>query len=512
MFKKIKFLLILVGLSALVAGLCACNETKIDEYQQQGYTISVTYDSNGGAFLGRSGVTIVDMFNPQDYTQDSSGKVHIKLLEPTDTSRPSSGSANVTLAKSQNFLAGWYKTRNVAVNSAGNPVDEDGVEITERDGVYYYSNGQSATPAYTYADLWDFSTDTIDYAESDGIVSLTLYAGWVPYYEFEYYYQKDGQWVNYGSTVFDWKSATDETSYDYEGDTVWIPTWNNGAMNYKHIYGTKTFTFPSIDGKTFSKAYADEACTQEITSSIKHNGSLDVATGTAINRIQNIYVTFEEGEIFRIETAAQFAANAKTSGIYQILADLDFDNGNVAWPTAIGTGTFTGKMYSVGGSFKISNVLATHSNGSSKVGGLFGSIASGAEISNLTFENLTFDLAYTGRRLNETNYGLFAGLIDDNATISNVTISGATFKIGAISLGNDRNINLIANGNTAGITCGTVKLTVYGTFLTSDSYNYTINLNTIQVDENGNVQLELVSTNRQPQSSYDINYLEANNE
>jgi hypothetical protein len=121
-------------------------------------------------------------------------------------------------------------------------------------------------------------------------------------------------------------------------------------------------------------------------------------------------------------------------------------------------------------------------------------------------------LAYTGRRLNETNYGLFAGLIDDNATISNVTISGATFKIGAISLGNDRNINLIANGNTAGITCGTVKLTVYGTFLTSDSYNYTINLNTIQVDENGNVQLELVSTNRQPQSSYDINYLEANNE
>jgi hypothetical protein len=338
-----------------------------------------------------------------------------------------------------------------------------------------------------------------------------LYAGWVPYYEFEYYYQEDGQWVNYGSTVFNWKTATNESSYDYGSDTVWVPVWDNGAMNYKHIYGTKTFTFPSIENKTFLKAYADEACTQEITSSIKHNGNLDVATGTAIDRVQNIYVTFEEGEIYRIETAAQLSANAKASGVYQILADLDFDNGSVTWPTAFSVGTFTGKMYSSGGSYKISNVVVTYSNGSSKVGGLFGSIAIGAEISNLTFENLTFDLAYTGRRLNETNYGMFAGLIEDNANISNVTINGAAFKIGAISLGSDHNVNLIANGNTAGITCGTVKLTIYGQELTGE-YNYTINLNTIQVDENGNVLFDLVTTNRQPQSSYDINYLEANNE
>ena len=31
--------------------------------------------------------------------------------------------------------------------------------------------------------------------EADGVVSFTLYACWVPYFEFDYYHQVDGEWT-----------------------------------------------------------------------------------------------------------------------------------------------------------------------------------------------------------------------------------------------------------------------------------------------------------------------------
>ena len=68
MKKKFKFILALGCLSFACAGLAACGaKTKVEENQAKGYKISVTYDANGGSFLNRQGVTIMDMFNPSDY-------------------------------------------------------------------------------------------------------------------------------------------------------------------------------------------------------------------------------------------------------------------------------------------------------------------------------------------------------------------------------------------------------------------------------------------------------------
>ena len=131
--KKTLKLVLIVCMLAITAILGGCASlTQVEEYQQKGYKIMVTYDGNGGSFLDRTGVTIVDMFNPDHYQKDVNGEIHIKLTEPTDESRETSGSEGVSLTMPNNFFAGWYKTRTVKeVN--GVPVDKAGKELKKLD-------------------------------------------------------------------------------------------------------------------------------------------------------------------------------------------------------------------------------------------------------------------------------------------------------------------------------------------------------------------------------------------
>jgi hypothetical protein len=123
MKKKLTLTALLCGLALACVG-AGCDElSKFEEKEKEGYKISVSYDANGGSFLNRPGVTVVDMFNPSKYEKDGNGTVHIKLLEPTDPSRPTSGDG-ITLTLQNHFFAGWYKNREVKTVD-GKPVDED---------------------------------------------------------------------------------------------------------------------------------------------------------------------------------------------------------------------------------------------------------------------------------------------------------------------------------------------------------------------------------------------------
>ena len=115
MKKKIIALLSVTCGALLCTGLTACNsnQTKIEELQDSGYKITVTYDPNGGAFMNLSTVTIVDMYKPTDYEKDGEGKVHIPLTEPTDAARPTIGGDRITCTKSGHFFAGWYQSREI---------------------------------------------------------------------------------------------------------------------------------------------------------------------------------------------------------------------------------------------------------------------------------------------------------------------------------------------------------------------------------------------------------------
>ena len=333
----------------------------------------------------------------------------------------------------------------------------------------------------------------------------------------------DGEWTLYGTTDFDYKTANTEGSASADRDTVWVPRWDNGAMNYSHAYADKEeYAFPKLENYTFSAAYADADRTEAISDSFEHTGYIDYETGTAVNRVQNIYVDFVEGTRYRIETAEQLSANGDAKGWYEILADLDFQDGKVAWPAALSSNAFSGKFYSTEGQTYTLPISVKHSSGSALQGGLFGAVAKGAVIDRVAFESVTFDLAYTGARLRDTSFGTFAGIVEEGAQVTSVTLSGAEMRIGAITLGSGYAINLVANGDTSGITVlQDVGLVVYGANLMNGEYNYTIDFvrdadnnplrPDITVSDTGEVGLTFVTTVRTNAESYVINYQEETN-
>ena len=476
-----------VGLACITAG-CS-TETELEKYQKEGYTVMVTYDANGGSFLKRQGVTVMDLFKPSNYEKDGEGTVHIRLKEPTDLSRPTSGSGNVTLTKQEHFFAGWYEKRELRKNDDEQIVDESGAVLEEKDGKYYYVGTETVgVPAYTYSGYWDFETDTIDYKESDGLFEMTLYAAWVPYYQFEYYYRVEGEtdWTYYETTTFDYKTTNAQGSATFDKDTVWVPDWKDGTMNHDYSYANGSiYSFPKVEGTTFKAAYTDENATQKIQTSIEHSGTLDLEKGEAVNRVQKIYVEVEEGERYKIQTAEQFSKYANLSATYEILADLDFKNGEVKWPSSFVTGDFEGAIYSVGGEFAFKNVVATMNSSSAAKGGLFGSISANGTVKDVKFENATMDFKKLSAREADATYGLFAGNVDDNATVTNVAVDGK-IRLGEVSLSGakDYKLNLVANGNTTGITAGAISLEAYGNRRPDGKYQYSFKRDNVVISEN----------------------------
>ena len=502
MKKKLTCALFLGALMFACVG-AGCNSlTKVEENQEKGYTISVSYDANGGSFLNRPGITVMDMFNPSNYAKDANGTVHIKLTEPTDPSRPSSGSDAITLTLQNHFFAGWYKNREVKTVD-GKPVDEAGKELALVEGEYYYADTldaetpTKATPAYNYSGYWDFENDTIDYTEGDEAINLTLYAGWVPYYEFNYYYKVNGEWTKMDLvTTFDYKT-TNAIETESDQDTIYLPRWEEGAMNHKYKYVNHSeYVFPSVAGTTFEKAYADAACTQEIVDSFEHTGNLILASGeekalVVENPVQNIYLEVSQGEKYRIETAQQFITHKNVNGYYEIAGDLDFTD--LEWPTLFSSGEFNGQIYGKdGAAITFSNITAKYSS-DKKYGGLFGKIGKDAKIENVTFTGVTVDLSYTGSRNHDASYGLLAGEIETGATLS-VAIDG-TLKIGAIGYANDLAFHLVANGDRTGVTAGAVGLVIYGTELI-DQYEFTVNHETVVVAEDGTITFEFYPSSK----------------
>lgn len=377
------------------------------------------------------------------------------------------------------------------------------------DDAIVYADGKDYPACTSYSDYWDFETDTIDVdLNGDKEVSITLYAGWVPYYSFDYYYQQDGQWTKYATTSFDYKATNAEGSTTSDRDTIFMPKYESGAMNYKTAYSDgRSYDFPQREGYTFDSAYLDSQCTQKIDQSFTHQGSVDLESGKAVNSVQNIYVKFLDGVIYKIQTAEELSKNGDADGIYYINSDLDFTS--VEWPNALKYNAFEGQFY--GNGHKISNLNVTFNSASARCGGLFGSIASGAVIKDLTIENLTFDYAATGR-INGGSYGLVAGDISNGADVS-ITLAGAlNLRIGAISLntvGNAKStINVLAGGDVTGLTYNEndITLTIYGKLSYGSNppeYNYNFKKE-VTVDSDGYLNIAVGGINKYDQESYTI--------
>ena len=497
MKKKLTLVLSLASVACLCLGLGACRKkTDVEKYQDQGYTISVTYDANGGSFF-RPGVNLMDMFNPSDYEADEEGNVNIYLLEPTDPDRPTGSSDRMVLTLDNHFLAGWYQKRELQTDADGNVLSEDGKIIKEVDGVYYYADSleegktkQDARPAYKYSERWDFEKPLVYDADSNEEVTMTLYAGWVPYYQFDYYYQEKGVWTKYSTSSFDYKT-TNENEKKADKDTIWLPDWKEGAMNYSYSYQDgSSYEFPKISDTTFAKAYLDEACTQEIDGQLEHQGTLDVATAQAVNRIQNVYVVVEQGERYKIETTKQFVDNANVKGIYEFYTDkLEFTD-ELQWPAKFTINEFSGQFIPKKDTITFSNVSVLFSSTNGTLGGLFGKISKDAVMQNVVFDGVTMDYVKVTCRSADGTFGLFAGEIEEGAKLS-VTLQNAIFHLKEVRV-YDAALHVLANGDLTGLTADmkAIKLIGHGDNMgVLDNYMYTFDPLTSKVDENGKIIL-----------------------
>ena len=399
---RIKVLILICFIVSLLAILVGCrgDETPYTVNDELGYTVSVKYDANGGFFTTNTSV-IVDSYNIKNMKQNSNGEAEIALLPPDDEAR---GTDAFTVTNNGYFLAGWYEVRNESKDSNGNTV-------------------------YTYSNKWDFENDLFkvdaskEYSSKNPV--LTLYAAWVPMFQIEFYDISNSELIE---TV---------TFNPTESNEFLLPTWNveTGVIDMNE--------FPVKKGYTFKNAYLDNAGSNLIEDLILvHPGKLNEENGTGKDSVLKVYLEFIEGDWFNIYNVDQFIKNASVSGNYIIHEDLDFTD--KIWPTSFMHGNFTGTIQGNGHTFK--NINFTQTNNAKVNSGLFGQLTDDAVISNLTFENITFTIQ-AGTRVRETNFGLFAGTLSDNANISDVTIKTSTIKI-------DSNCYFGADDYSIGLLCG----------------------------------------------------------
>lgn len=409
MKSKFKSVLLTFMLLATVFVLCACSnaENPYDVNNAEGYTVSVKFDANGGAFTTNTSV-IMDSFNISGMRTNSSGKVELALLAPDDPARGASEA--FTASNAGYFLAGWYSQRTQSTDSEGNIV-------------------------YSYSGRWDFANDLLEvdpngtYSSEEPVV--TLYAAWVPMFEINFYALGSEELIG---------------TYTYNPLTVGevkVPQWNEET-------GTvDMYKFTKRSGYTFNGAYYDAAGTVSCLDTVEHVGSVDLATGTANATSMGVYVDWLEGNWYHISTPQQLLDNVDPNGHYVLCADLDFTD--VLWPSLFGFGNFSGEIQ--GNGHAIRNVTVTQTSKNSATGGLFGTLTESAVIRDVTFENITYSL-YAQITKGTPSYGIFAGTIRNGAVMENVTLASGTMEISSESIFSVQYaIGLVCGtGDTTGIT------------------------------------------------------------
>lgn len=414
MKKHLKLLCLTALLLAVISCITACGKwgdtyAKLDD---EGYTVSVRFDANGGVFAGTNDVSVVDVFNLDDMKTDGNGQKYTYLLTPDDALR---GQSAYSVSNNGHFLAGWYAERTPRVNENGEPLDEYGVPTAQ----------SGREQGYVYSKPWNFDEPmTLDpngeYTAGENY--LTLYAAWIPYFRFEFYAKNP---------------ATGEVSFHttVEAISMDMPAWNEktGKLDMKK--------FPSMDGMTFDGAFLDEAMTETAPATI--TGVWDPATGVSTTETIKLYTTWLEGDWYRIYTAKQFYDNSRLGGNYILCADLDFEG--AVWAPALTKGKFTGSI--VGNGHTISNITVEQADNTQLQGGLFGALDATVKMTDVTFENITYKIG-AGSRMQGASFGLLAGSVADGAVFENVSLSG-TLIVGANCIPSDYLVGLICGTGTA---------------------------------------------------------------
>lgn len=437
MNSKIKFTLITVMLLIAVCFIASCSqwETPYETLDEDGYTVSVRFDANGGIFAGTEDVYIVDVFNLNNAQTNAQGKKEISLIAPNDSKR---GTGAFEISKTKSIFVGWYTDRQLRVDENGKPLDAYGV-LTSVSG---------REQGYTYSGRWDFETSKLELDPNKEYKSeenaLTLYAAWIPSFVYEVYMENsEGEF---------------DLLMSKEALEIELPRWNDktGKMDVK--------SFPTVENKTFKEASLTKDFSELLTGTV--NGGIDYETGTmqGDGKVE-IYTRYLDGTWFKITTPKQFKDNSRLDGCYILESDLDFTG--IVWSSTLASEGFKGTI--IGNGHKMSNITVNQGNTSVMRGGLFGGIDVGATIENVTFENVTFNMN-AGSLKAGASFGLLAGTISNEAVLTNITVSGSfnissdiypdtEYSLGVLS-GNIIDTNIDISNITCNVTGDTEKLSI----------------------------------------------------
>ena len=230
---------------AFAATKCSKDTSPYGGYEDEGYTVSVKFDANGGIFTTNTSV-LVDTYNPSTLPSTEDGAKIITLIDPNS---PLRGNQAYLAAKVGYHLAGWYAER---------------TEVTDTDGNVI---------GYTYSGKWNFETSKYaispdaDYDPTRPV--LTLYAAWVPDFTCEFYEVGDNGEI----TLIETKKIN-----PVEGNEITLPSYDEESGAFE------------IGGKHYD-LYLDDACATEKLdgTSVSHTGTFNAANATAENTVMKIY-------------------------------------------------------------------------------------------------------------------------------------------------------------------------------------------------------------------------------
>ena len=417
--RKIKNIIIYSVLSviviasvAFIATKCSKDTSPYSGYAENGYTVSVKYDANGGIFTTNTS-TLIDTYKLDSLTTHESGSKVITLVDPADAAR---GNQAYTAARVGYHLAGWYAERTEQKDAAGNVI------------------------GYTYSQKWDFANSKFavsadhDYDPESPV--LTLYAAWVPSFTYEFYAVADDGSV----TLIGEKNVN-----PMENTEITVPAYNSASGV------VEIGDFPFLQSNTYSDIYTDAECTNKISdATITHSGKFNAYNATVENTTMKIYCKLLDGIHVRVNSADKLINNANLDGIYILEGNLDFSG--KYWPEIFTEGNFKGKI--IGNGYTIKNVTLNQNDNSSTLFGLFGQISEEASIENVKFDNITLNVK-AGSRVNEPKIGIIAGVIAEG-TMSSVELKNSKIVIYTKSIASGTIVNpdygiVCAQGSVLGV-------------------------------------------------------------
>ena len=404
------------------------NQSVYDEYNEEGYKVTIRYDANGGFFGNAGQLYVNDTYNLGKVRINEDGMKEILLV---DLNNPSRGKANMypldAASNSGYFHAGWYTEKTLVTDENGEAIKDD-----LGNDIYRYS-GKIEFPHVLALD------PTVKYSADEPAV--TVYAAWVRCPQIEVYERLNGKDVLLGSYEVTKPLSKngkdivlpfiDETGYMDFGTLSSVYEWEERVVE-ENIVSTPNGTI-----KLDVTKYFDAFC-------IEVNGRKEKITGTytlpfdlspenpSTENTLKLYTSYEErvGEWYKIYTASQLEELASENGKYEIMADLEFSD-RVTWPNAFKNNTFEGVIK--GNGHTISNINIK--SGSGQYFAMFKAISSNAVIENVTFDNVTATVEKT-YRFPGGRYALFAAVIetDENGereAFKNVNITNSSFRIHA---------------------------------------------------------------------------------